>query len=108
MLLIDVKREMELSFSLELLTQSVNLAESKDCKLYLFDLSKVGTKDSVLNQYIYAQRFPETLFPHDGKAAAFAGGYYEDHRFMETLLRNVGVNVRFFHSKNEALTWLLG
>jgi hypothetical protein len=75
---------------------------------YLMDLTKAVNDDSTINQYNFAHVDIPTA---DGlnqfaKIAVLVNPADHSHDFMETVLRNTGVNIRLFHEREEALAFL--
>jgi hypothetical protein len=75
---------------------------------FLMDLTNAVNDDSTIDQFNFAHVDMPTT---DGlnqyaKVAVLVNPDDHSHDFMETVLRNAGVNIRLFHDREEALAFL--
>lgn len=75
---------------------------------FLMDLTDVVNNDSTINRYNFAHvDIPTTDgFNHFAKVAVLVNPADHSHDFIETVLRNTGVNIRLFHDREEAMAFL--
>lgn len=104
---VKVVRDMELSFSLQLVRVIVQYGQEKGIDAFLIDLSEVGTEDSPFEQYDYAAELKKTGLKTTQKVAMLTAPNSEEHDFVITVVRNRGYSrFRQFRDRESAISWL--
>lgn len=85
------------------------MCEKHECSKVLIDVSRMTGKINTIEAYeIGSKKIPVISNVVWYKIAAIdLEENKERFRFFETVIRNTGVNLRFFTDHNEAHTWLL-
>ena len=75
---------------------------------YLVDVTEAINQDSALDQYRFANTglTEHELFDRYARIAVLADPKDHSHDFIETVCRNVGLNMRLFRTRQEALAFL--
>jgi len=86
-------------------SEAVNLAVQNSCKHFLYDLREARLGMTTIELYLLPRAFEEArghkvavLIRQDDEA--------EGWRFLETVERNLGIDMRIFIAESEAMDWL--
>ncbi len=75
---------------------------------FLVDVSDAVNVDSILDQYRFANvDLNESMdFDNYSRIAVLASPDDHSHDFIETVMRNVGINFKLFRDRSQALSFL--
>ncbi len=104
----EVHGDMDRSVGLRLALESKALGDQLNVHKYLYDVTDSVNVDSVLDQYRYANvdLTESEELDYYSKIAVLVSPDDHSHDFIETAVRNVGINFKLFRNRQEALSFL--
>lgn len=88
-------------------TDAVVLGEKDSINKFLFDLRNSPNVQDVIPNYNFAYKDMSNFrFPKNSRSALLTNPNDNSHKFIETLFRNAGYQVKIFTDKPVAISWL--
>jgi hypothetical protein len=106
---IHVQGEMDRNFSLQLAKEAQAQGYQYNTNKFLVDVIHAVNVDSALGQYQFANEDLLALaeMDHYARIAILVAPDDHSHDFVETVVRNVGINFKLFRDRQSALAFLL-
>ena len=107
-ILIEVQGEIDRETGMQWTLEAHVLGKQLGIRNYLVDVTDAVNKDSALEQYRFANTglTENDLFDRFARIAVLTAPKDHSHDFIETVCRNVGLNMRLFRTRQEAMTFL--
>jgi hypothetical protein len=107
-ILIVVHDAINRKIGIKMLQEAHALGDQLGIDKFLMNLTDAVNDDSTIDQYAFAHTDVPTTdgLNHFAKIAVLVDPADHSHDFMETVLRNTGVNIRLFHEREEAMAFL--
>ncbi|MFC1569303.1 hypothetical protein ACFL4L_03645 [bacterium] len=101
----DISRELAMQYDIE----AHKLGDELGINRYLMDMTESRNVDSVMESYKFAyDDLPETsTIDKSACVALLVSPNDHSHDFIETVTRNIGLNVTLFRDRDEAVNHLL-
>jgi len=105
---IEVQGTINRAVGVELIIEAHSLGDELGIENYFMDLTQAVNDDTVSDQFHFANTdMAETPgLNRYAKVAALVAPEDHSHDFIETVLRNVGFNLRIFRCRSEAMAFL--
>lgn len=103
-----VHGEIDRTFGLHLAIESQAHGDKVNIRKFLIDVTESVNVDSVIDQYRFANSdlTESNELDHYSRIAVLVSPDDHSHDFIETVVRNVGINLRLFRNRQEALSFL--
>ena len=85
---------------------ALKLARVHECKSALFIFKEIAVADDTMGIYNFAKSLPGLGFDTSIRMGAVIPRQDPDHRFFETVAKNLGYEVRYFTDTAGAEDWL--
>lgn len=107
-IIMEVHGEMDRALGLHIAEQAQVLGDEQNIRNFLVDVTNAVNVDSILDQYRFANEdlIRSDELNHYSKIAVLASPDDHSHDFVETVVRNVGINFKLFRSRDQALSFL--
>lgn len=104
----EVHGDMDRELGLRLAHESQALGDQLGIHKFLIDVTDSINVDSVLDQYRFANvdLTESEELDHYSKIAVLVSPEDHSHDFIETVVRNIGINFKLFRNRQEALSFL--
>lgn len=87
--------------------EAVRLGKENNTSKFLFDLRKSPNVQDIMPNYNFAYKdMTHFGFPKDSRSALLTNPNDNSHKFIETLFRNAGYQVKIFIDELAAIAWL--
>lgn len=108
LIITEVHGEMNRQLGLKLARESQELGDQLDIRKHLVDVTDSVNVDDVLDQYRFANTdiTESQELNHRVQIAVLASPDDHSHDFIETVMRNVGINFKLFRDRQQALHFL--
>ncbi len=104
--LVEVTSLIDTAVATSIAREVVSLGAIHDCKNFLLDFRKTAIVEGTMEIYNFANSLPDLGLGRDVRIASIISGEDPDHRFYETVARNLGFDVRYFTDREQAERWL--
>ncbi len=106
LVLVEVTSLIDAAVATSIAREAVSLSSIHDCKEFLMDFRKTAIVEGTMGIYNFANSLPDLGLARDVRIASVISGEDPDHRFYETVARNLGFDVRYFTDGEQAERWL--
>ena len=107
-LLVEVHGEFSSEVAMQWTLEAHKLGKELGISKHLVDVTDAVNTGTPLDQYRFA--YPgvteEEMFDRYAKIAVLASPDDHSHDFVETVCRNIGLNLKLFRNREEAMTFL--
>ena len=103
---LEVETAMHISLAREMCVDALKLARVHKCKSILTVFRESAIADDTMAIYSFAKSLPDLGFDPSIRLACVIPRHDPDHRFFETVAKNMGYEVRYFTDAPRAEEWL--
>jgi hypothetical protein len=100
------KKQVTPELALELMVELLDVANKQKCSRFLVDLRGVPVMASTIDTFELPGRLTKVGFAPEHRLAIVYSNNESDHKFLETVSQNRGLQIKAFDDLNEAENWL--
>jgi hypothetical protein len=107
-ILIEVEGEMTRAVGTEVIVEAHRQARALGIKKFFMDLTKAVNRDTSIEQFQFANNDirESKEFNRFARCAGLVAPHDHSHDFVETVIRNIGINFRLFRNRQQALDYI--
>ncbi|MEJ2395205.1 MAG: hypothetical protein P8045_11490 [Candidatus Thiodiazotropha sp.] len=107
-ILIEVEGDMTRAVGKEVIVEAHRLARKLGIEKFFMDLTKAVNRDTTTEQFQFANSDMRESkeFNRFAKCAGLVAAHDHSHDFVETVIRNIGINFRLFRNRQQALDFI--
>jgi hypothetical protein len=103
---VDIDSAVNSTVAMDMTVEAVKLARVYDTKSMLFVFSDTAISEDTMGIYEFAKSLPDLGIDPSIRMAGVVPHEDPDHRFFETVAKNLGYDIQYFTSVDEAERWL--
>jgi hypothetical protein len=107
-ILIEVEGDMTRAVGKEVIDKAHRLARELGIEKFFMDLTKAVNRDTSIEQFQFANSDMRESkeFNRFAKCAGLVAAHDHSHDFVETVIRNIGINFRLFRNRQQAMEFI--